>query len=302
MGAAASMTEITDGEGLRAGAAQVQFLIDRNGQITTEQCGQIIEKYLNISSKARQYFPSARTGSWVLKNSVRVLKDYGMNAENTLYAQSLCPDEINHELGDISTLFSSFLGEVFHMGGLAGIPFTGKTGFGAFSQHVPDGGNLFVLMAPHIGISDRCALGHYSRDGQSTDGAACGASVGAYGHCCSGKAIPDSEEDPADYQMNFIIAEINKRMEKIKEKGDNSDAIQAELCMQTYDIGKTMLDQVCSTSFGNGKGCLVVLTGVQINMPRPFEDYFCPLSFELHKKDQEPVDLMAKSFGWGATD
>lgn len=296
------MTEITDGEGLRAGAAQVQSMIDKNGQISTEQCGQIIERYLNISGKTRQYFPASRTGSWVLKNSVRVLKDYGINAENTLYAQSLCPDEINHELGDISTLFSSYLGEVFHMGGLAGIPFTGKTGFGAFSAHVPDKGNLFVLMAPHIGISDSGELGKYSRDGQSEDGAACGAAAGAYRYCCSGVDIPESGADSADYQMNFIITEINKRMEKIKEKSDSPDAIQAEICMQTYDIGKTMLDQVCSTNFGNGKGNLVILTGIQINMPRPFEDYFCPLSFELHKKDQLPVDLMAKAFGWGATD
>jgi len=295
------MTEIADGEGLRAGAAQVQSEIDRNGTISTEKCGQIIDRYLQISGKAKQYFPAANTGSWVLKQAVRVLKDYGINAENTLYAQSLCPDEINHELGDISTLFSSFLGEVFHMGGLAGIPFTGKTGFAAFSHHVPDGGNLFVLMAPHIGISDSGKLGAYSRDGQSNDGAACGAAVGAYGHCCAGHAIPDAGTQPADYQMSFIISEVNKRMELIREKGgDNPDAVQAELCMQCYDIGKSMLDQVCSTDFGNGKGRLVVLTGVQINMPRPFEDYFCPLSFELIKKDQAPVDLMPKAFGWGA--
>lgn len=29
--------------------------------------------------------------------------------------------------------------KVFHMGGLAGIPFTGKTGYAAYSHHVPDG-------------------------------------------------------------------------------------------------------------------------------------------------------------------
>ena len=33
----------------------------------------------------------------------------------------------------------NFLAQVFHMGGLGGIPFTGKTGFAAFSHHVPDG-------------------------------------------------------------------------------------------------------------------------------------------------------------------
>ena len=31
------------------------------------------------------------------------------------------------------------------MGGLAGIPFTGKTGFAAFSHHVPDGQLPFIV-------------------------------------------------------------------------------------------------------------------------------------------------------------
>jgi hypothetical protein len=51
------------------------------------------------------------------------------------------------------------MGEVFHMGGLGGIPFTGKTGFNAFSSHVPDHGNLFVLMAPHVGVSRSAKIG-----------------------------------------------------------------------------------------------------------------------------------------------
>jgi hypothetical protein len=36
------------------------------------------------------------------------------------------------------------------------------------------GGNLFILFAPHIGISDAGCLGKYSRIGQEKDGAACG--------------------------------------------------------------------------------------------------------------------------------
>jgi hypothetical protein len=42
---------------------------------------------------------------------------------------------------------------------LAGIPFTGKTGFTAFSHHIPDNGNLFVLFAPHVGISKSGRIG-----------------------------------------------------------------------------------------------------------------------------------------------
>ena len=69
----------------------------------------------------------------------KVMKKLGCDGDNTLYAQSLCPDEINHTKGDLADIFHDYMGEVFHLGGLAGIPFTGKTGFAAYSHHVPEG-------------------------------------------------------------------------------------------------------------------------------------------------------------------
>ena len=74
-----------------------------------------------------------------MNRALKVLLAHGINSDNTLFAQSVCPDEINHEVGDITSLLTRHLGEVFHMGGLAGVPFTGKTGFAAFSHHVPKG-------------------------------------------------------------------------------------------------------------------------------------------------------------------
>ena len=65
---------------------------------------------------------------------------------------------VSHNIisGDITDLFIESIGggKVFHLGGLAGVPFTGKTGFGAYSGHVSEGGHCFVLQAPHIGVSD----------------------------------------------------------------------------------------------------------------------------------------------------
>ena len=56
-------------------------------------------------------------GAHCLETVMDVLKHYNITPENTLFAQSVCPDEINHESGDITNLFSTHLGEVFHMGG-----------------------------------------------------------------------------------------------------------------------------------------------------------------------------------------
>ena len=245
---------------------------------------------------ARHYFPGAIGSSTTLKRVAPVIKELGCCNYNTLFAQSVCPDEINHEKGDITNLFIDHLGEVFHLGGLAGIPFTGKTGFGAFSHHVPENGHCFVLMAPHIGISKSLELGHYSRLGQLDSGSACGAAIGAYNLCCAKKPIPDmSSPSEDDYQMCYIINQISKCVDEIQSKETENER-QAELATQNWKIAKKMLDKVVSTNFGSDSSKLFVLTGIQINMPQGFEDFFQPLTFEQHTKDGKVVDLMNRTF------
>ena len=62
----------------------------------------------------------------------RELTKHGITSQNTLYAQSACPDEINHEEGDLPNLLAGYLGEVFHMGGLAGNSFPSIYVFNSF--------------------------------------------------------------------------------------------------------------------------------------------------------------------------
>lgn len=98
-----------------------------------------------------------------IKAAVGVSSKYGFTRENTLFAHSYCPDEINHEKGDISEYLTTYFSEYFGLGGLAGIPFVGKTGFGAFAAHVPEEGNIFVLFAPHVAVSEEGKVGYYKR-------------------------------------------------------------------------------------------------------------------------------------------
>jgi hypothetical protein len=105
-----------------------------------------------------------------------------MTNVNTVLAESSCPDELNHDTfsHDISQLMGNRWGEVFHLGGLAGIPFTGKTGWGAFSHHVPEDGNILVIFAPHVGLTKEGTVGKVHRPHQDHATSACGAAVGAY--------------------------------------------------------------------------------------------------------------------------
>ena len=63
---------------------------------------------------------------------------FGLTPQNTIYGQSICPDEINNEKGDLASMMGDYWGECFPLGGIGGAPFVGKTGFAAFSHHVPE--------------------------------------------------------------------------------------------------------------------------------------------------------------------
>jgi hypothetical protein len=94
----------------------------------------------------------------------------GFTDDNTLFADSSCPDELNHDdpEEDITSLFQRRWGEIFPLAGLAGMPFTGKTGWHAFSSHTPVDGNIVILFAPHVGVDFTGKVGNVTREGQNT--------------------------------------------------------------------------------------------------------------------------------------
>ena len=287
--------DITSTEAMDAAAVEINERIAEQGTISALESATIIQEKMKILHMLWSHFPGAMSSEKVLEGFKKVVEKRGYTDDNTLFAQSICPDEINHEEGDITDLFTKYCGEVFHMGGLAGIPFTGKVGFGAFSHHVPDGGHCAVLSAPHIGIDDLGCFGAYSRDGQTHSGSCCGAAVGAYVHCRNGKPIPDLAVDPEYYQFNFIINQVHKHMDMVV--GETENEKQSSLARLMHKIGSDMLEKCVSVDFGDDKSTLVILTGIQINMPRPFDDFFLPIEFYIMKKDGSKEDVFEEAFG-----
>ena len=269
------------------------------------------------------HFPEWRLQQEVIDVVGNTLKQkrFGFNAENTLFAHSTCPDEINHEEGDITVLMSRYWGEVFHLGGLAGLPFAGKTGFGAFSHHVPKDGNLLVLFAPHVGISLEGAVGRYRRPGQNHDSTACGAAVGAWSHIKTNGLENTADQvrnvDYADFQMQYILREMStnkdfaSRLQSATASGEKeaaaaaaptdghghgshhtprNDPEQAEIAKVMFDMVHHLLKQVVSTKFG---GRLALIGGIQVNVSdQSASDVFVPKVFQVLYKDDPPIDLM----------
>jgi len=125
-------------------------------------------------------FPRADSTSDAFRIINNTILSLGCNMDNTLFASSVCVDEINHHPSSLNRRLADYWGECFYMGGLGGIPFIGNTGFKAYSHHVPHNGNIFILFAPHVGVAPDGTIGKYARPGQEHLDSACGAAIGAF--------------------------------------------------------------------------------------------------------------------------
>lgn len=117
-----SNDDINDPCVFNAASLDLQNSIATHGGVTAAQIQESIRKANEVVSIIRHHFPGALGSSEILVRVKNVLETYG--ADNILLTQSVCPDEINHERGDITNNFIEEIGggKVFHLGGLAGVP------------------------------------------------------------------------------------------------------------------------------------------------------------------------------------
>jgi len=260
-----------------------------------------------------QNFPTAMLSGDVDRAIWKTLKARGFTPSNTIFGHSVCSDEVNNRKEQLIPLMTDRWQEGFTLGGLGGLPFAGKSGFGAYLHHVPDSGKLLVLFAPHVGIDSEGRVGSLQRDGQAAVSSACGAGIGAYKALQAKKSTP---EDPLlafnslqkedmdttfDPQLNQIIDSLAPRLNGIQESSDSV----AFVTYQMYGIIQELIT-ACITQtpdlFQNASE-VAVIGGIMINR-RKGGDFFQPLSFETRKRSsssnpepEAPIDLFEEAFG-----
>lgn len=236
-------------------------------------------------------FPGALPASAIIRRTDEVLKSLypDLTASSVLHGQSLCPDEINHQQDSLATRMAEHWGGVFPMGGIGGAPFVGKTGYDAFSHHVrfafafpviwcplflhivgmltqpycllllqvPDGGDVFILFGPHIGISESGELGKCLRLGQSVESAACGAVLAAYNSCKCGQVKP-YEMDMADMEQSWLKQKVLSCFHDIEA---SSNKVQT-LAQKAYHAVEESMLKIINHDYGEGK--LILLGGIQV--------------------------------------
>ena len=239
-------------------------------------------------------FPNAMKNRDVEQKTFEVLHNLGFTYENTLFADSSCPDEINHNGDDITSMFMHRWGEMFPLSGLAGLPFAGQTGWGAFSSHCPKDGNIVICFAPHVGIDCNGTVGKVHRNGIENTTTACGAAVGAYNAVAGNQDPNQFKNGYADHQMDCIKHLVADRVKNIK----GADNEMATLAFQMYEIISEFLDNIIDMKWGGQNSKIAIVGGIMINSDGARTDRFLPLKFELVHKSGARDDIFKGTFGF----
>jgi hypothetical protein len=219
-------------------------------------------------AKLRQAFPGALPNDVLLERvGKRLAASHGFSRETTLVASSLCSDEVNRPL---EAAIRRYYGDsYFAMGGLAGFPFSGVTGFGAMASHIPDGGNCLLVYGPHVGVDSEGNVGKVDRRGKKASGTCCGSAVAASKMLSpvvagqedvSAGVVPPAK--PADAQQSYVTSFLLPYASEIASAKEP----MVSLPYVTFKPIDNMMNKIVSQSSSKvgEKGQIAMLGGLQV--------------------------------------
>ena len=235
-----------------------------------------------------QHFPGALDNRALVTKVVEALDSKGYTGANTLLATSLCCDELARQLEDD---FNGIYGNNFNLGGLAGFPFAGNTGFGAMAAHIPDDGYCLIAYGPHVGITADGTVGKVERSGISLVDTCCGSAVAASNYV---KGIIDGTL-PITTQIktftDFQQGAVQQLLLPLGNRLANTDNRMVELPYALYESQDMLMGEIVKKGIKDKRG-VALLGGIQINTGPDTLDYFVPLRFNFLINTGEIVDDM----------
>ena len=212
--------------------------------------------------------------------------------ERSLVATSFCCDEVNRYLEkDLGNMY----GRYFNLGGLAGFPFSGVTGFATMLSHVPDGGSCLVVYGPHVGIDTEGNVGRVNHRGRLKAGSCCSSAVAAASYASDivigkQKEIPPPD-DPLDAQQNYVTRMILPHGNRVRI----ADKPMVELPKSMFDVQDELMQRIVNTACDKvDDGKIAILGGIHINTPDEMSDYFVPLRFDVINSRGVLIDRILK--------
>ena len=211
-----------------------------------------------VMTTVEQHYPGAMEETAFVETTATTLAGIGFTPDNTLPVVAVCRDEI---CGSFTAAVQNKWGNFFALGGLAGLPFGGKTGMGAASHHAPDiyDRERFIVYAmAHIGFGPEGEVGGCVRPGMEHLSGACGALVAYTGQIADGSLETKVFSDDAEFGM------LKHRMAKVIPEGkpDLLAVTSAALTAIREDV-----DALTANVLDAGKADFAVFTGTQIHLP-----------------------------------
>ena len=235
------------------------------------------------------HFEGAISNQDLVTTTVRLLASKGYNGENTLLATSLCCDELARQLEDD---LNGIYGKNFNLGGLAGFPFAGKTGFGAMAAHIPDDGYCLLVYGPQVGVSADGTVGKVERSGIALVDTCCGSAVAASEYV---DAIMSGTKDVSTSIQTFLDFQQQMVQELLLPHGKrlaDAENRMIELPYALYDSQDALMTELVQTLSTSIKRGLSMLGGIQIITGPDSPDYFVPLKFHSVNYRGEIIDDM----------
>lgn len=212
------------------------------------------------------FFPGAISIPELQKLVKKLLSKKNLGYHNTLWATSVCSDEVNQSLHRLDEEFETF--GPFTLGGISGIPFAGNTGFKAFASHIPDDGGALIVYGPHIGITEDGEIGKVHRAGQRANTSCCGSIISALRDI---SAADDTESLPYDFQQKEVKNLLKRNWESIAD-AENRIIAATEV---TYEEIKHEIHEIvtsCAACLENKP--LLTIGGILINTDPTVDDLF----------------------------
>lgn len=223
-----------------------------------------------------KFYPNALLGKEMTRSCInRLVDEYEFDTDKTILGTSVCSDEVIRS----STNFRDYLenGNPFSLGGLAGYPFTGLTGFGAFAAHIPDDGFAIIEYGPHIGFTKSGKVGAVIRKGRLHESTCCGAIKASIDDMLDGNV--GKRDSDLDYQEWKIEEKLSLRIDQIKEHSTPIVEATNVLYNQIDEQIKKLL-KASDKAFKNTTVALV--GGIIINTDFGAPDWFDLREFSVH--------------------
>lgn len=211
-------------------------------------------------------YPKAESLSSLQETILKELKSNNLNPADCIWGTSICSDEINNSFLTIGEDFKA--PGPFFFGGISGIPFTGKTGFAAFSSHIPDKGAALILYGPHIGVTKDGTFGKVLREGQKEPSSSCGSLIAGLNNVKEGNVLNISHNDYQQGQVHKVLIENYKEIK-------NADNEVIAITETGFDQIKRELTDLIGASIDKlGTKPLLLVGGIIINTDWDREDLF----------------------------